>query len=38
LLKSIPPLVYISAICLVVILGIGIIGTSFLFIRENKKD
>ena len=29
LLKSIPPLVYISAICLVVILGIGIIGTAF---------
>jgi len=38
LLKSIPTLVYISAICLVVVLGIGIIGTAFLFFRENKND
>lgn len=38
LLKSIPALVYISAICLVVVLGIGIIGTAFLFLRENKID
>jgi len=37
LLKSIPTLVYISAICLVVVLGIGIIGTAFLFFRENKN-
>jgi len=37
-LTSIPILVYSSAICLVVVLGIGIIGISFLFIRENKID
>jgi len=37
LLKSIPTLVYISAICLVGVLGIGIIGTAFLFFRENKN-
>ena len=37
LLKSIPTLVYTSAICLVVVLGIGIIGTAFLFFRENKN-
>ena len=37
LLKSIPSLVYISAICLVIVLGSGIIGTSFSFVRE-KND
>lgn len=37
LLKSIPPLIYISTICLVMVLGIGIIGTAFLFFRENKN-
>ncbi|QLH06856.1 hypothetical protein [Nitrosopumilus ureiphilus] len=36
LLKIIPPLVYTSAIGLVVVLGLGIIGTSFLVI--NKKN
>ena len=38
LLKSIPPLIYISAICLVIVLGLGIIGTAFLFLRENKNS
>ena len=38
LLQTIPPLVYVSAICLVVVLGMGIIGTSFLFIRDNNTD
>lgn len=38
LLKSIPILVYSSAICLVAVLGIGIIGITFLFLRENKMD
>ena len=38
LLNSIPSLVYVSAVCLVVVLGIGIIGTTALRIRENKID
>lgn len=38
LLKSIPLLVYSSVICLVAVLGIGIIGITFLFLRENKMD
>jgi len=38
LIKSIPMLVYSSAICLVAVLGIGIIGITFLFLRENKMD
>jgi magnesium-transporting ATPase (P-type) len=38
LLKAIPSLVYISAVCLVVVLGIGIIGTAAFHIRENKTD
>jgi len=38
LLKTIPPLVYISAIGLTIILGIGIIGTALLFIRKNNID
>lgn len=38
LLKVIPPLVYVSAVCLVVVLGIGIIGTAVFQIRENKID
>lgn len=38
LLKSIPSLVYISAICLVVVLGIGIFGTAISYIRGNNED
>jgi magnesium-transporting ATPase (P-type) len=38
LLKSIPSLVYISAICLVVVLGVGILGTATSYIRGNKED
>ncbi len=38
LLPSIPTLIYISAISLVIILGMGLIGTSFLFIRKNNVD
>ena len=36
LIKSIPHIVYISAICLVVVLGLGIIGTSLLFIKSKQ--
>ena len=35
LLKTIPPLVYISAISVVIAIGIGIIGTTVLFIKKN---
>ena len=35
LLSSVPILVYVSAICLATVLGIGILGTSFFFIRKN---
>jgi len=38
LLKSIPLLVYSSAICLVAVLGIGVIGITFLFLQKNKMD
>lgn len=38
LLKTIPSLVYVSAICLVVVLGIGLIGITSSYIRENKED
>lgn len=34
--ESVPALVYISAICLVIIFGIGIIRTSLSFIKENN--
>lgn len=36
--KSVPSFVYISAICLVIIFGIGIIRTSFSFIQEKEND
>ncbi|MCE9652499.1 MAG: hypothetical protein K8Q89_05520 [Nitrosarchaeum sp.] len=38
MIKTIPTLVYISTICLVVVLGIGIIGALFTFIKKQKND
>jgi hypothetical protein len=38
LLSSIPTLVYVSAISLAIVLGIGILGTSFLFLKKNSDD
>jgi len=38
LIKSIPPLVYLSTICLAVVLAIGIIGTLFTFMRKQKNN
>ena len=38
MLSSIPILVYISAICLAVVLGIGVLGTSFLFLKKKNED
>jgi len=37
-LSSIPSLVYVSAICLVVVLGLGILSTATSYIRGNKED
>jgi len=38
ILKSIPSLVYLSAICLVVVLGVGILGTAISYIKKNKEN
>jgi len=38
MIKTIPTLVYLSTICLVVVLGIGIIGALFTFIQKQKND
>ncbi len=37
-LKTIPSLVYVSAISLVIILGISVMGTALAFIQERKND
>ena len=38
MIKSIPPFVYLSTICLAVVLAIGIIGTLYTTIRKQSKD
>ena len=38
LISSVPLVVYTSAISLAIVLGAGVIGTSFLFLRKNTDD